>query len=936
MNHYLPKLILLFTLLFFCRNISAQQLLSADSVRYRYGLQPIAATSTETTTGNWLVIFKKSVAPQRLEAYGLRKIIHSKAYIIQQQIPENELSKQLVFQGPANYNWKASEALLQQLEKTGKNDSITVRVSIKNELPAVPFITIISLRRDYNIAMVKLPVKQWDVFIADTLITFADMPRKALTEMILNGANPYVNRINIAQEKFPGIDGKSIAVSVKEDKFDTTDLDYAGRIIYNPNASTNVTSHATTMATIIAGAGNTGALGLGAAPAAGLSSSNFNITLLPDTATYYRQYNISLQNHSYGTEIENFYGPDAAAYDKQIYEADTLQHVFSAGNIGGQPANSGIYQGLIYANLTGNVKQAKNLLVVGGTDAAGNFISLSSHGPAFDGRIKPELSAFGQDGTSGAAATITGISTLLQDYWKQQTFTPLPAALLKVILLNSASRATGTGPNYKSGYGSANALHALQTLKDKRYGKGSATSNSSTSIDLNIPDNIQELKVTLYWNDVPATVNATKALVNDLDLRVTGTDGNLYLPWILNPAPDSLALPAKRGRDTLNNIEQVTITNPAAGTAHINISASQLRSAQTWYYAYEMVPKSTFAWHNPDAQTIFEANTNADLYWESTFTGNGNLQYSLDSGTTWEPIVSDYPLSTGYIGLFLPDAFSKAMLRFQLPDTSFTSPAFIISPKVSIQTGFNCADSAFIFWDHLPGATMYNIYNMGKTQLQPYRQTADTFLFIGKSQLSSSNFAVGPVSAAGWEGYRSYTVDFTTQGVDCYVKSLIADKTTENIVQLSLYLGSTYQLKEIIWQRYNGKSWENLQTTPITSSLLYYYTDPNTWEGLMYYRVQLNTLDGRAFYSDISTVQIFKTDNIMVFPNPVVNTLGIMDPVVRERQVVITDMSGRERMRVTITDSLAGIGVSQLPAGVYNCTIYFNGQRIYNRKFVKQ
>ena len=936
MNHYLPKSVLLFTLLLCCRNISAQQYLPADSVRYRYALQPIAETQAKTTAENWLVIFKKSVPPQRLEGYGLRKVINGKAYIIQQQIPDNELAKQLSYQGPANCNWKASEALLQQLEQASPDDSITVRVSLKNEWTAPAYVAVISSRKDYNIAMVQLPVKRWPQFIADTMIAFADKPRKARTEMILNGANPYVNRINIAREKYPGIDGKSIAVSVKEDRFDTTDLDFAGRIIYNPDASTNLTSHATTMATIIAGAGNTGALGLGAAPAAGLSSSNFNITLLPDTATYYRKYNITLQNHSYGTEIENFYGPDAAAYDQQIYAADTLQHVFSAGNVGAQPATDGIYKGLVYANLTGNVKQAKNLLVVGGTDAAGNFISLSSHGPAYDGRIKPELSAFGQDGTSGAAATITGISTLLQDYWKQQTFTAMPSALLKVILLNSATRAPGAGPDYRSGYGSANALHALQTLADKRYSKGSATSNGATGIDINVPDNTRELKVTLYWNDIPGAVNGHKALVHDLDLRVTAADGSLYLPWILNPAPDSLALPAKRGRDTLNNVEQVTISNPAAGKAHITVSAGQLRAAQPWYIAYEFVPKATFAWHHPDAHTIMEATTNVDLYWESTMSGNGQLEYSLDSGATWQTIITDYPVSSGYLNWYVPNVFSKALLRFQLPDTSFASPAFIISPKVGIQTGFNCADSAFIFWNPIPGAERYEIYNMGKTQLQPYRQTADTFLFIGKSQPASSNFAVSPVHAAGWEGYRSYTVDFTTQGVDCYVKSLIADRTVDNAVPLTLILGSTYQLKEVVWQRYNGKTWENLATTPITSALLYYQTDSHTWEGLMHYRVQLNTFDGRAFYSGVSTVQIFKSDHIMVFPNPVVNTLGIMDPQVRERQVVITDMSGRERMRVTITDSLEGIGVSRLPAGMYNCTIYYNGQRIFNRKFIKQ
>ena len=37
---------------------------------------------------------------------------------------------------------------------------------------------------------------------------------------------------------------------------------------------------------------------------------------------------------------------------------------------------------------------AKNIITVGHIDSLGNVLSLSSRGPAYDGRIKPELVAF--------------------------------------------------------------------------------------------------------------------------------------------------------------------------------------------------------------------------------------------------------------------------------------------------------------------------------------------------------------------------------------------------------------------------------------------------------------------------------------------------------------------------------------------------------------
>src|SRR5262249_38076588 len=84
------------------------------------------------------------------------------------------------------------------------------------------------------------------------------------------------------------------------------------------------------------------------------------------------------------------------------------------------------------------------------------------------------------------------------------------------------------------------------------------------------------LKVTICWTDpsgaeAPRTVNPTNlTLVNDLDLRIISPSGVTNFPWVLNPvSPTNLATHADNFRD---NVEQVIITNAAAGTYLVRIT----------------------------------------------------------------------------------------------------------------------------------------------------------------------------------------------------------------------------------------------------------------------------------------------------------------------------------------------------------------------------
>ncbi|PTB90617.1 hypothetical protein C9994_17090, partial [Marivirga lumbricoides] len=194
------------------------------------------------------------------------------------------------------------------------------------------------------------------------------------------------------------------------------------------------------------------------------------------------------------------------------------------------------------ANLTGNFKHAKNVLTVGSVDTTGNPILLSSKGPAHDGRVKPELTTYSMAGTSNSAALVSGTAILLQQLYKSQYNTAMPAALLKGLLINSADDVHNKGVDFSTGYGQLNALRAVENLENKQFFSDEISNNDINTLPLNIPSDVINLKITLVWNDPAANPNDEKALVNDLDLTVVRPDSHIVMPLVLNTSPNESAI----------------------------------------------------------------------------------------------------------------------------------------------------------------------------------------------------------------------------------------------------------------------------------------------------------------------------------------------------------------------------------------------------------
>jgi hypothetical protein len=171
-------------------------------------------------------------------------------------------------------------------------------------------------------------------------------------------------------------------------------------------------------------------------------------------------------------------------------------------------------------------------------------------------------------GTSMASPTVCGMAALLLEDFKQQyPSEPLPRnSTLKVLLAHTAVDLGNPGPDYQFGYGSVRAPAAVDLLRSGSFREDVVEQGEERNFYVPVLPGTGALKVTMAWDDPPGAINTIPELVNDLDLVLVAPNGaSTYLPWTLNPAsPSSPAV--RTAPDRVNNIEQVVVDNPIAGT----------------------------------------------------------------------------------------------------------------------------------------------------------------------------------------------------------------------------------------------------------------------------------------------------------------------------------------------------------------------------------
>jgi len=201
--------------------------------------------------------------------------------------------------------------------------------------------------------------------------------------------------------------------------------------------------------------------------------------------------------------------------------------------------------------------------------------------------------------------------------------------------------------------------------------------------------------------------------------------------------------------------------------------------------------------------------------------------------------------------------------------------------------------------------------------------------------MQTSKFFAVSALGNGFEGIRSLTINAGTQGVGCYVKTLLADVTNNNAITLNLTLGSVQNLKSITWQKLTGtNAYTDLGTTNLTNALAYNFIDADPKKGINYYRAALTTQGNKIIYSDLASAILLQSNQVTLFPNPVTTQLNILTGELNTYELKLYDYMGRLSLKKEF-NGLQNIIPVNLQPGVYACTIMMNGKVIYRGKIIK-
>ena len=227
-----------------------------------------------------------------------------------------------------------------------------------------------------------------------------------------------------------------------------------------------------------------------------------------------------------------------------------------------------------------------------------------------------------ETGTSMAAADVSGVLALIQDYFTNQfkpALTPSPA-LMKALLINGSRSIPGyqialTNTINFEGWGwnnitdsvpvgglnnqfnqplssffvEQNPTNALATGDSHTFLVNLATSNNASGLPLT---------ATLVWTDPPGDPAAAIKLVNNLDIIITNrATGDVYfgndissdvgynLPWNTNNPPNL---------DTINNVKSILLASPLSTNYSVTVLARSVNvnavTAQTNNYLAQYAP----------------------------------------------------------------------------------------------------------------------------------------------------------------------------------------------------------------------------------------------------------------------------------------------------------------------------------------------------------
>ena len=662
-------------------------------------------------------------------------------------------------------------------------------------------------------------------------------------------------RANVLNSSFlnggKGLNGEGVTVGIGDDGDIQEHVDFRGRLI--DRAAAPVSLHAHHTSGTLAGGGNIQEAFHGFASRSSIVSQYFT-GILSDASTYVNDYGMVVTNNSYGNivacDYHGTYDLYSSALDQMAIDLPYLQNVFAAGNSG---ASTCAPFGPGFRTVLGGYQTAKNVLTVGATTDSGAIAFFSSRGPVKDGRTKPEITAMGQlvasdwpfnsysfdNGTSMAAPAVTGgLALLYQEYRKLNSGNNPKSGLMKALVCNGATDKGNTGPDYEYGYGWMNLARSVDMLDNNHYFIASVANSSTNTHTITVPANTAQLKVMLYWNDPAASALSSQALINDLDLNVADPSSAVQLPLILDTTVANIGNTATTGVDHINNMEQVLINNPVAGSYNLNVRGTAINQNpnQEYYLVYDIIPvqlKLTSPIGGERWAPLITFGYPMRINWEANGFSSGTckLEFSADNGTTWSTIASGLDVNRSIFTWYIPDtATNQALIRItkDISGESSTSKPFTIigNPGLSLATT-QCEGYFNIIWNKISGATDYEVMMLKGDSMTSVGFTTDTVYSVSGLSKDSTYWLTVRARINGSPGIRAYAISRQPNSGTC------AGSISDNDLKIDAIIAPVSGRKFTSTQLSSASAIivriKNLDDAPATNFKMAYSINGNPW-----------------------------------------------------------------------------------------------------------
>ncbi|MDG1476395.1 MAG: T9SS type A sorting domain-containing protein, partial [Vicingaceae bacterium] len=284
----------------------------------------------------------------------------------------------------------------------------------------------------------------------------------------------------------------------------------------------------------------------------------------------------------------------------------------------------------------------------------------------------------------------------------------------------------------------------------------------SNTHNITVPAGTSELRLMVYWADFEGAASAAPALVNNINMQVVDPALATFDPWVLNPASQNLI--AVRGVDNLNNMEQVTIDNPSAGSYTINIDGATIpQGPQDYYVVYEFIQNEVVLTYPIGGEGLNPGSIET-IRWDSYGnSGTFSVEYSENNGVTWNLISSSVSSTNRYLNWTVPNIVSgEALVRVTRDGLSSQSDDVfsIIRTPSGLNVDWACIDSIQLSWIPVTGATSYEVSQLGVKYMDSVGVTnTNSIVLHGINFAVTDWFSVRSLGANNIRGERAYAIE---------------------------------------------------------------------------------------------------------------------------------------------------------------------------------